>query len=135
MTSSIDNITHWKAKLNTDCDDAHINALTAIILVINQTEKSEKENVLKVILNRDLCHLFCKLLSCNTLKKTALINKIMCELSECAKFYKSDVFIVIEAYFRILNSFPRSRLGYNDYRTCKKHIDDIFKCISLIIIR
>lgn len=141
MTSNTqysDIFVQWKSELNSGCFKSHVKALSEIILTIDTADESEKEKIIKILLNRDICHFICQLLSFSSLKKTPFINKIVAQLSESPKFFISEVFKVLKGYFRLLNTLPS--VGGNliqRVRTtkCNKQIEDIFTCVSLVIIR
>lgn len=132
MTESEDVIPRWKNDLNSKCSDSHIKALAEIIATIGKTDKCEREKVYGILLNREICHFLCEILSSNALKKTPFINKVICFLSESPKFYRDEIFRVLKTYLRLLNALPETRLLYCKFN---KYMDDIFKCITVILLR
>lgn len=128
----MDIIPRWKNELASSNRNSHLKALAEVIATIEQTEKSERNTIYEFLLNREICHFICELLSYNELKKTPFINKIMCCLSECPRFYRDEIFRVLKAYLRLLNVLPGSRLLYHKFN---KYLDEIFKCITIILIR
>lgn len=125
--------TRWKQELSSENSEEAERALIEIIIVIEEmNSKGIEETSYEILLNRDFCHFFCNLLSLNGLRKTPLINKILCYFSESSHFYKNDFFRVLKLYLRLLNSIADSNnINYSNFGI----INDIFKCLSLLIVR
>lgn len=133
MSEYIDILSRWKEELSSENSEEVNRALVEIIVTIEDVNlKGVGEIAYEILLNRDICHFLCELLSINHLHKTPLINTIVCYLSECLSFFKKDFFRILKFYLRLLNSITdMAELNSRNFQ----HIDGIFRCLTIITMR
>lgn len=133
MSEYIEVLTRWKRKLSSESSEEVTEALVEIIETIEKVNSEGIfESAYEILLNRDLCHFLCELLSMDRLHKTVFINPIICYLSESSNFYKNDFFRVMKIFLRLFTSMSESnKFDCEDYQ----YIEDIFKCMGLIMMR
>lgn len=133
MSEQIDILTYWKEELSSDDSERITAALVEIIEIIKKVKKAGIcETAFEILINSDLCHFLCEILSIESLYKTPFINVIICHLSESSNFFKNDFFRVMKYYLRLMTSMTdSSKADLQNYR----YIDEIFRFMTLILMR
>jgi hypothetical protein len=99
--------------------------------MLNNLDEEGLDRVGIILIHSDIFSFLAEILCYHDNTLLSLINKIVCVLSDTDEFFKHDIFRMIKAYVRVLNSFPENGMNSKDP---KKH-SDIFTCIGLIVKR
>jgi hypothetical protein len=100
--------------------------------MLNNLDEEGVDRVSICLINSDICYFLAKILSYQQdYFAIQLVNKIVCFYSETDVFFKHAFFRMLQAYIRVLNSFPENG---KDSKDPKKH-SDILTCIGLIVKR
>lgn len=126
-TSKINYLTRWKIQLDSSVKKMQIVALLEIVEMLNHLKDEQKDAVYTLLINSDICHFLSENMSYRCKSSMALINKIVCHLSEVDEFFKNDFVRIFKGYLRVINSFPSD--------VDEKYHRDILTCVNIFVKR
>lgn len=123
-------ISRWKNLLESDSNKLRLIALIEMVEMLNGLEPQNAKSVYGLLIDSDICHFIAEIQSYRNKSALALINKIVCHLSEVQTFFANDFFRFFKSYLRILAFLPKSKMESEE-----NYHQNIFYTINIFVKR